>query len=232
MTDAMRFAITACVAAALSAGWMIAAAIAGGFTLDFWLAGLVAVTILLPPLVLQVRGSIMRECVVAGCITDTIAIAWLAATLRSDPTVLQWLVCYALLCALAAALWGIARMLARWMDPVVAAAVTVALGLAWLTCPIWLAHTNFTGYIAVHPLFALNSVLRDLGIWTESGLPYRKLVNLGQDAPYMLPPAWWAIVAHFFVGLVAGCVAVLGTSPLSSSGAMMQRAKERVIGPT
>jgi hypothetical protein len=209
MTDRARFGVTAGVAVLLAAGWMIACAFAAGASLEFWFAGMIAITALVPPLALQVRPGIVREGLVAACVIDTIGLAWLVAAVGSDTTIAQWFLAYLLLLSFALALWGIAAMLARWIDAVVASAITVALGLLWLTCPIWLTHTSATRYISLHPLFALNAILKNLGIWTEHGLAYRVLTNLGQDVPYALPNPWVVMATHAILGGI--CLAAAST---------------------
>jgi len=90
---------------------------------------------------------------------------------------------------------------------VVAAAIVVSLGLLWLTCPIWLpasTGTRIDGLLAVHPLFAINGVLNDLGLWTQQPLAYRYLFTLGQDVPYTLPRSILPCAGvHLLLGLAA-----------------------------
>ena len=77
----------------------------------------------------------------------------------------------------------------------------------WLTCPIWLpaaTSARIDALLAVHPLFALNGVLKELGFWTHQPLAYRYLFTLGQDVPYSLPRSILpSAVLHLLIWLAA-----------------------------
>jgi tetratricopeptide (TPR) repeat protein len=84
-----------------------------------------------------------------------------------------------------------------------AAALTILLGLAWLTWPIWLApalnESLAAALIRFHPLFALNAALPHLGLWTEHGALMYHLTTLGQHVPYALPNPAWTILFHILI---------------------------------
>ena len=48
--------------------------------------------------------------------------------------------------------------------------------------------------VAIHPLFAINGVLVNLGAWSHLPIAYRELTTLGQDVPYTLPASVWPMV--------------------------------------
>jgi hypothetical protein len=119
-------------------------------------------------------------------------------------TSLRWLVgAFAVLAAWAALLWAATAAIiprpARRRGVLRAAAVTIAAWL-WLAFPIWLGPTMAergwdvpTWLSAMHPLFAMNSAIVELGIWTQHPLAY-KLTPFGQDVTYALPPSPWPFV--------------------------------------
>jgi len=91
------------------------------------------------------------------------------------------------------------------------AAVAVAAWL-WLSFPIWLGPTmGARGWDApvwvttIHPLFAMNAAVIELGIWTQQPVAYQ-LTPFGQDVAYALPRSVWPFVAtHLLIasGLLA-----------------------------
>ena len=206
--------LTAGLAGGLALGFGIVLYIATGPTLGLFFGGIVVVTLLVPPLVLCER-SMLRQGLIASAVNDAVAIVWLVAVLRSQASVWQWLQCYLVLASYTFALWALARATRALRVPdVPAAALTIVLALAWLTWPIWLSRV-LTPLIAdwlvpAHPLFAVNSVLKHLGNWSEHAIAYRYLMNLGQDVPYQLPAGILASVfAHVIVGGICFAVASL-----------------------
>src|SRR5262249_47041720 len=143
---------------------------------------------------------------VAAAVIDGVAVIWLAPVVSSGSpiTIVQWLMCYALLLTWGIMLFGTTQFLSKLsIDPVPAAAVVVALAIVWLTCPIWLP-AGAEKIVTFHPLFAINGVLKHLGMWTERPIAYRYLFALGQDVPYELPRSIWPCAgAHLVVGLSA-----------------------------
>src|SRR5439155_18913499 len=124
-------------------------------------------------------------------------------------TVLQWLLCDIVLIAFASAVAGQAVAMVKVTRHLLAAsAITVILNFAWLSWPIWLAphlsgarQTMLVSWLVwLHPIFAINGALSDLGTWTHQPIMYH-LTNLGQDIPYTLPASVWpCAMAH---GLLA-----------------------------
>jgi len=180
-------------------------ALVTGPTLGMFFGGVFILTILLPPMLLCER-SLLPQAVIASMVTDAIGLVWLLAAIRSPVPVIQWLQCYLLLAAYAFALWGLARCLREAGCPVIpAGALTTAVGLLWLTWPVWLARVVdaklAAWLVAPHPLLSMNGVLPQLGIWTERPIAYRYLTTLGQDVPYQLPPG---IATGVFIHLILG----------------------------
>ena len=126
-------------------------------------------------------------------------------------TVPQWLLCYIVLIAFAIAVAGLAVAMMKVTRHLLAAsAITVILNFAWLSWPIWLAPhlsgargTALVSWLVwLHPIFAINGALSDLGTWTHEPFMYH-LTNLGQDIPYTLPPSVLpCAVAHAALGLL------------------------------
>ena len=102
--------------------------------------------------------------------------------------------CYLIVTAYALALGGLVVALSRMMSEIVASAISVIAGLAWLTWPIWLAEgiRSDSGariasrLIEISPVFAMNGAMKNLGIWSERAIAYR-ITNLNQHVPYTLP---------------------------------------------
>jgi hypothetical protein len=163
-------------------------------SLGLWLGGLVVVALLVPALTLAEEGWLDRI-IAGGSVVDGVAVVWLVAVFTSETGFVDWLRCYVLLAAWAAAVWSIAILLERVrMGRVAAAAVTVVLALAWLTWPVWIspwltgprAAAVVDALVPVHPPMVINGALRHLGIWTQHPVAYR-LTSLGQDIAYALP---------------------------------------------
>jgi hypothetical protein len=202
-----QFAAVACIAlliALIGAGACYAIV---GPNVGLFFGGLVFAALLVPPLTLM-GDRLAQRLLIAGCVCDGIAIVWLVAWLGGHVTLIQCLLCYALLIAWCFALGGIVIALHR-IGSISAAAITTVLALLWLASPIWL-WPHLAGatqwLVPIHPLFAMNSVLVNLGIWTERPIAYRYLLTLGQDVPYELPRT---ILPAAMVHLVVGAVGVL-----------------------
>lgn len=216
----LGFPATAWAAMFLGGGAAGICYLATGATLGLFFGGVLFAALLVPPLSLSEQKLRDRLAVAAG-LCDGIAVVWLVAVMASGQISLaQWLRCYVVLIAWCAALATVANLVASCgsgsgHSTVVAAAITVTLALLWLTEPIWLgavlSHFEDQSWLArsaiVHPLFALNGVLKNLGIWTEQPVAYRYLFTLGQDVPYKLPPS---IVPAAAVHLLAAAAALLG----------------------
>jgi hypothetical protein len=192
-----------------------------GGNLGLFFFGMILATLLAPPLCLADERVVSRV-LTAAAIAMGIGLVELAAGVKASMSIVSLIACLGLLMSWTLALAGIASALA-WLvrSPalrVPAAGVTTALGLAWLSWPVWLAQA-LPGHpwivqwlVPAHPLLAINGALRELGIWTQRPIAYRWLVTLGQDVPYALPASVLpAILLHGGIAVV-----LLGASLLGS----------------
>ena len=173
----------------------VACYVAAGPSLDFFLGTVLMAGILTPALTLRSEQQKLRWISVTVIIV-ALAMVWLAADAIS---VFAWIQCILVLAGFVGALAAAAILLNRLgLPPVLAAAIVTVLSLAWLTWPIWacsaLRGQAIVWPVVIHPLFAINSACRDLGIWTEQRIAYR-LTNMGQDVAYRLPASVLPCVA-------------------------------------
>jgi hypothetical protein len=131
-----------------------------------------------------------------------------------------WFACAVVLLAFLAAEAGVTRALMRvHLHPIAASAIVTTISLLWLTWPVWaspwLPGHSVRWIVTFHPLMAINTAARDLGIWTEQRVAYR-LTNLGQDVPYQLPSSVWPCVALHTI--LAACSLPLAASRTSGRG--------------
>ena len=133
---------------------------------------------------------------IAG-ITIGIGLCWWMPVHADAITATQWGMCVALLASFVAAMVMLVRALQRF-SPAVASTVVTVVALAWLSWPVWLSASipgiQLRGSVLFHPLFAINHVVSDLGIWTEQQAAY-SLTTLGQDVAYQLPFSAWPTIA-------------------------------------
>jgi hypothetical protein len=154
----------------LSAAIAAVCSAAAGMSLGFYLGPIALLTLNLPPLVAGEKQR-FRAFIIAAAAIDGVGIAWLiAAVFGSRTTFLDWLQCYLVLVAYAAALWGLTRLLRS-------AALVTILALAWLSWPVWmspwLTDAAIAWLVPAHPLLAINHVLLDLGVWTQQRVMYQ-----------------------------------------------------------
>lgn len=216
--------------AVVAAGLTSVCAMLVGVNPGMFFAGLVLVS-LLPPALCLTQERFLDRLFVAWSANDGVGMVWVVAVFLSPLTLEQWFMCYLILLAWTMTLAGLALLLSAMrsrlcrVDPdipdgriVIAPAVVIWLAMLWLSCPIWLArampnHQELTHWLTwIHPLLASNSVVRDLGLWTERPIAYRYLLTLGQDLPAGMPQtAFPAIVFHMLLGLAAlGLSRVIG----------------------
>jgi hypothetical protein len=168
--------------------------VATGPSTGLFFGGVATAALLVPPLVLA-HDDRARQLITAAAIVDGIALPWLFAVTDPSISLLDFVRAYLLLCAWAAALWGIADLLRRArISPLFASALTVVLALAWLGWPIWLSpwiagRERLVGWlVAPHPLFGLDAALSHLGVeWDRRPLMYTRLSVLNQDVFYSRP---------------------------------------------
>jgi len=131
---------------------------------------------------------------VCSALAAGVFIVWIFAAHIEIDSIVR---CALVLLAYLLALTGIVSLLVRLrIQPVLAAAMTVVLGLAWLTWPVWLSRAlpssggQFFVHLAapVHPLFAINGVVRlRFDGWDRYRIAYQQLTSLNQDVLYSLP---------------------------------------------
>ncbi|HEX2971034.1 MAG TPA: hypothetical protein VHP11_01805 [Tepidisphaeraceae bacterium] len=191
-----RWLIVAAVPLAMASILMLLCYVAVGTTLGLYFGG-VAVFTLIGPTLMLAETDRWNQALVADAIVSIIALAWLWPVFQSTVGFGEWIGTYLVLATYAAAWCGIAMALERiGVGAVGAAAMTLLLGLAWLSWPIWLApwlagaegERIVAILVPAHPLFALNGWLSDAFpvLWAQHRLTYI-LTNIGDDIPYTLP---------------------------------------------
>ena len=167
-----------------------------GMSLGLFLGGFVLVGLLTAPLIAPEQTWLGRALVIAA-IVHGIAGIWLFAMLRSNEGLGPWAACYLALAAWSIALGALTVLLRQVLriGRVGSGAIVSLLALAWLTWPIWLSpalhgesgNRIVAWLVPAHPIFAMNTVLRErFGVWAEQGIAYN-LTNLGDDITYSLP---------------------------------------------
>ena len=178
-----------------------------GSGIGLFFGGIIFAALLVPPLVLG-EEKLTRRILVAIGVNVGIAIVWLGSVGFSSQTVSQFILCYVALFAWCLALAGLSILLRSLLRRAIpASCVAIVIGIMWLSWPIWLAqylpeHQGLVEYLVPpHPLFLVNSVLKDQGIWSERPIAYRYLFTLGQDVPYELPRSVVPMIAlHGLIG--------------------------------
>ena len=197
----------------LSAMSGAALACASGWNLGIFIGGLLLTTLLLPPILLATDRPIHRVIAFLAAV-NPIALTFGIAWWRSDMWARELASSLGILIGYAIALAGFTCALRSIrLSATVSAAVAVLVGLAWLTCPIWLSRTwngeasaNWVGKLgALHPGLALN--IPSLGQWAEQSVAYH-LTELNQSVPYAPPHSvWMCVFLHTLIG-----AALLGLS--------------------
>ncbi len=175
---------------------------AAGNSLDFYFGCALLAVLFCPGMIAaEPRGTWWITAVVWLVIT----IFWWFIGHTAGVTAGQSLMCSLLLGGVIGTCAAGTVMLIRWkIPPSLAAAIVIILQILWLTWPVWLS-PSIPGIkpgwlVSLHPLLAINGVLKDLGIWTEQPLAYG-LTTLGQDVEYQLPASPWpAIGANLLLG--------------------------------
>jgi hypothetical protein len=190
-----------------------------GASLALFLAGFFILTPLLPPVVLT-QQTLKSRLLMAGCVVDGIGVVWLFAITSPQISFVQWLLCYLALIAYATLLSGMTLALLKLrLAPLAASATTVVCSLIWLTWPVWISpylqgtrsNPIVDRIISIHPLFAVNGVLANLGEWSHWPIAYTQLTRLGQDISYTFPATVWpAALVHLIPGAALWWVAMWG----------------------
>jgi hypothetical protein len=184
-----------------------------GNSLGVYLGCLIVLTLLVPPLTLTETLSANRLIVITGILLPLCGFCLLPSILsdaEQRPRISEWFgVCLVMLAyaAALAGLSGILRLATR--SAILSAALTVIIGLTWMSWPIW-ASSTWKGSeseaavargIALHPAMAVNGQLsRALGNWTEQSIAYH-LTELGQSVNFLLPRTIWpCVLLHGLLG--------------------------------
>ena len=197
----------------LTIGLMLACYGAAGATLGLFLGGIAVATVVTPGVVLAEENWFGRLVAWAG-VVDALMIVWLAPLIGGVISIGDWGEAVCVGVAYAAALGAVALCLRGVRVPaVMAAGVTVVMGLAWLAWPVWMApwltgdnrEATVAWLVWGHPVFALNgAMLEAFGQpWAQMKVAYR-LTNLGDDIAYEMPRGVWACVGVH--GVIAGLV--------------------------
>jgi hypothetical protein len=177
---------------------------ATGPGLGLYLGAILLATLYTPALVLAETSRAMWIPVAAIAIAS--ALLLVISNGAADISASEWLHCSIVLAAYVWALAGVAALLSLGRLPApLAAALTVFVGLLWLTWPVWLSHWMTQGLAdwltPANPLLAINSVLKHLGTWDRAPIAYRALTVLNQDVPYHLPVGiFYAVILHMVIG--------------------------------
>lgn len=208
---------------------------AAGPTLGLFIGTFLLATVIVPPL--QMGETTLRAVwrIVTGVCAGA-AIVWIASATRPNVYLWDCVRCMAVFAAYLVALAGVEAILRRMgMGNVLACALTVVLGLAWLTWPVWLSaalegrfgQEIVSALVPAHPLFSVNSVLKHFGAWDHyPRLAYPTLTVLNQDVSYNLPRSILpAVLLHAGIG-GALLTTAFSTTRKSPSGAPTVEAAE------
>jgi hypothetical protein len=195
--------------------------------LGLFLGGLGVVTLIGPALVLAEPTAARRGWAFAGMVIGVSAVWWWGGR-RAEVTPAEWLACAAVACAYAAAIVGVGGALERLrMNAVLASAISVVLGCAWLTWPIWMAPWLSGGrgerivaaLVAPHPVFAINTALRRAmpTPWAQHRYAYQ-WTNIGDDIRYSMPASPWPCIGvHGAIALACFTPPLLRLRKISAS---------------
>jgi hypothetical protein len=181
------------------------------------IGGLFFTSFLTPPLAAMIKQSI-------GIVILVIALTVLAGSFSAASiwngsiTSWQWTQCELVLGTFLLGIAFFVRLLIRvGCDQIVASAIVTLLVLAWLTAPVWLSvplqGCQLHYSVAVHPLFVLNGIVPQLGIWTEQQVAYG-LTSMGQDVQYALPGSpWLAVGVYGAIAATCGMIVAWASRP-------------------
>jgi len=200
------------LAISLGAGLTFCCYCSSGIGLDFFIAPLF-LTAFTCPTAAAIAGRLPGAGVIAIGLAMGSGLVWGIALHSNAIGWGQWAEALFLLFTFAGAIGSIVwLMIILKVAKIVAAAIGVAVSLAWLTCPIWLsiglAGGSVGQMIQLHPLFVMNHIVYSpaIGLWPEQAGAYG-LTSLGQDVQYELPGTMLPIlVFHGAMMLLAGSI--------------------------
>lgn len=161
-----------------------------GNTLDLFIGGVFFAALLTPPLS-AFAGRLPGGIGISIAISIGIGCSWLMPVFSDVIGFGQFAMCLLVLLTFAVMLMATVELLIQLgCSPIASSAIVVVASLAWLAWPIWLS-TSLSGSqlhlsVLLHPLFVINHIVDNLGIWTEQQRAYG-LTNLGQDVQYQMP---------------------------------------------
>lgn len=200
---------------------------AAGPTLGVFLGGLAVVPLIGPPLVLASATGVRRIWALAGMMIGVGAVWWWTGR-KAELTFVEWLACVTVAWSYAAAVAGIASAMERLrVNDLIASAIGVVLGCAWLTWPIWMApwlsgergERIVSALVAANPVFAIDGALRRPfpTPWAQHRYAYQ-WTNIGDDIRYSVPTSIWPTVGlHAAIALVCFGAPLLRLRKLSVS---------------
>jgi hypothetical protein len=168
-----------------------------GNSLDLFIGGVLLGCIVCPPLT-AIAGQTPGAALAPVGISIGIGCFWILPVWKHAIELAQWGSCMLVLCTLLLAVsFGVLLLIRLGCSTVASSAIATIAMLAWLSFPIWMSGalpgTRLHWSVLLHPLFAINGIVPQLGIWTEQQVAYG-LTNVGQDAPYQLPTSAWPVI--------------------------------------
>jgi hypothetical protein len=195
---------------ALSLAGAIACYLVAGASVNLFLGHLVLLIVLAPVFAMAEETAVARLTALAATLLPVIGVGFFAYT-RSEIYFAEWWRVAATLLLIPFALSAMSVALGQVKCPItVSAAVSVGVGLAWLTWPIWASQTwQGEGSAArvillsnIHPGMLIDAQLaKTSGGWTGQTLAYH-LTELNQSVSYSPPHTIWPAVILY--GLLGG----------------------------
>lgn len=183
------------------------ACVCGG-TVGVFIGSVLVVTLLVPPTILA-SSHLPHRLLALLLSVIPLGVVWLITAGQTKTSLGEWGSSTTVLVSYAVALAGLAVVIrAARLSVTVSAAMTVVLGLVWLTWPIWLSRAWdgeasaiwVNRLVTVHPVLAVS--LSHLGQWPEQTVAYH-LTELNQSVPYAPPRTVWVCVAVYLIFGVA-----------------------------
>lgn len=174
------------------------------------IGSLFCASILMPPITAML-GRTIPTAILTAILALLAGFCSISMAFNRSISIWQWCQCELVLLAFLLAIGFLVLLLMRLgCGGVAAAAIVTLLVVAWISAPVWLS-APLEGYrlhysVALHPLFVINGIVPQLGIWTEQQVAY-SLTSIGQDVQYDLPASPWLFVGVYgIVGVFGGVV--------------------------
>jgi hypothetical protein len=188
-----RLSVFRLILVAISTASMATAYAFVGPSLGLFFAGFFVATWITPAAVFFTRRPVSAT-ISAGLATAPIIIFWVIPIFRTPDTFIQWLQLSVTLISYFAAIGAIAWASSGHQHWQLGFSLSIIIGTAWLTWPIWLspsltlwhAERLVNVLVATNPSLVANGVLISEPPWTERTVAYQ-LTNLNQDIPIHSP---------------------------------------------